>query len=111
MTCGAFVAAVTSSAAAPHASVALSCRVAGLPRASYYAWRARQAGYPGQAGRRAPSARARADGALVERIRAIHAESRGTYGSPRVHAALGKQGVRCSRKRAERLMRQEGLRG
>ncbi len=103
-----FVEAATSSGAvppAPPASVALSCRVVGLPRASYYAWRAQQEG------RRALSARARADGVLTERIRGIHQESHGTYGSPRVHAELGKQGVHCSRKRVERLMRQEGLRG
>ena len=89
----------------PHYPVALSCRVVGLPRASYYAWQARQAG------RRVPSARARADGLLAERIRAIHQESYGTYGRPRVHAELGNQGVRCGRKRVERLMRQHGLRG
>jgi putative transposase len=100
-----FVEAAVSSGALPHASVALSCRVVGLPRASFYAWRARREG------RRAPSERARSDGALTERIRAIHAESSGTYGSPRVHAALGTRGVRCGRKRVERLMRRQGLRG
>jgi putative transposase len=77
----------------------------GLPRASFYTWRA------GQAGRQAPSARARADGALTDRIRAIHQESHGTYGSPRVHAELREEGVRCGGKRVARLMRQAQLVG
>jgi putative transposase len=48
----------------------------------------------------------------VERIRRIHRESRGTYGTPRVHAELllG-QAIRCSRKRVARLMRLAGLVG
>ena len=97
MTCCAFVAGVTSAAVAPHYSVALSCRVVGLPRATYYAWRARQPG------RSVLSARARADNTLVARIRAIHQDSDGTYGSPRVHVELRAQGVGCGRKRVERL--------
>jgi putative transposase len=49
---------------------------------------------------------------LVKIIREIHAESRGSYGSPRVHAELrlGK-GMQVNRKRVERLMRDEGLQG
>ena len=45
-------------------------------------------------------------------IREIHAESRGSYGSPRVHAELrlGK-GMQVNRKRVERLMREAGLQG
>ena len=89
----------------PHFPVALSCRLVGLPRASFYTWRARQAG------RRAPSARARADGALTERIRTIHQASQGTYGSPRVHAELRGAGIRCGGKRVARLMRQGQLVG
>jgi putative transposase len=50
-------------------------------------------------------------GWLTERIRAIHRDSRGTYGSPRVHAELGRQGVRVGCKRVERLMRAAGLEG
>ena len=56
-------------------------RVLGVSRAGYYAWRARP-----------PSARARADAALTEQIRRIHARSRGTYGAPRVHAELRRAG-------------------
>jgi putative transposase len=80
--------------------VAMLCRVLGVSRAGYYAWRGR-----------APSARARADGALTRRIRQIHAGSRGPYGSPRVHAELRAAGVCCGRRRVARLMRAAGLVG
>lgn len=36
-------------------------------------------------------------------------KSRRTYGSPRVHAELAAEGVRCGRKRVECLMREDGL--
>ena len=67
--------------------------------AGYYEWRDR-----------APSARAVGDQALGEQIAAIHALSRGTQGSPRVHAELRLgRGLRCGRKRVARLMRSAGL--
>ena len=44
-------------------------------------------------------------------IHQIHAASRATYGSPRVHAKLRREGVRIGRKRVERVMRAAGLRG
>lgn len=80
--------------------VALMCRVLGVSRSGLYAWQ-----------RRAPSARAEFDDELGRRIRVSHETSRGTYGSPRVHRDLERQGVRVGRKRVERLMRREGLRG
>jgi putative transposase len=61
--------------------------------------------------RRPPSARAVADERLVEQIRAIHKRGRQTYGSPRVHADLRREGVRVGRKRVERLMRAAELSG
>ena len=78
----------------------LMCRVLEVARTGYYAWRARK-----------PSCRAQADTTLRVRIRAIHAQSRGRYGRPRIHRALQAQQVSCSPKRVARLMRLEGLRG
>ncbi len=75
------------------------CRVLGISRAGFYA-----------SGKRAASARAKRDEELCIQIRAVHQQSRRTYGSPRVHAELHAQGERCGRKRVARLMRQEGLR-
>ena len=49
------------------------------------------------------------DAYLTNTIVDIHRMSRGCYGSPRVHAELRLgEGVRCGRKRVERLMRQAG---
>jgi transposase InsO family protein len=83
---------------AGHAVVRL-CRLLGVSPSGYYAWK-----------KRAPSGRATANAALTERIRAVHARSRGTYGSPRVHAELRAAGP-VGRKRVARLMRQAGLAG
>ena len=47
----------------------------------------------------------------MQRIRHIHAESRRTYGSPRVYAELRDRGEHTSRKRIARLMKHVGLVG
>jgi putative transposase len=80
--------------------VATMCRVLGVSSSGYYAWLRRQA-----------SARQRADAELTERIQAIHAWSRGTYGAPRIHAELAAEGTRVGRKRVARLMQAAGLVG
>ncbi len=95
MSCFQFIA-----AEAGHHPVALSCRVLGVARAGFYAWRDRP-----------PSARARADAELTAVIHRLHAQSRGTYGAPRIHADLQGEGRRHGRKRVARLMRQADLRG
>jgi transposase InsO family protein len=59
----------------------------------------------------APSKRQRDDAELTEAIVAVHEESDGTYGAPRVHAELAERGRRHSRKRIARLMRAAGRRG
>lgn len=79
-------------------SIALMCRLLGVSRAGFYV-----------AQRRDLSQQARIDQRLQRDIGVIHHRSRGTYGSPRVHAELLAQGVRCGRKRVERLMRAAGL--
>ena len=76
------------------------CRVLGVSPSGYYAWRSRAA-----------AARSVSDAMLTERIREIHKYSRGTYGAPRIHAELKKQGWRVGRKRVARLMRAAGIFG
>jgi putative transposase len=51
------------------------------------------------------------DGELLELIESIHADSRATYGAPRVHAELAADGIHVGRKRVARLMRRAGLVG
>jgi len=57
------------------------------------------------------SGRAKENQRLLEKIHRIYDESRGVYGSPRVHAQLRREGETISRGRVERLMRQAGLVG
>jgi transposase InsO family protein len=58
---------------------------------------------------RAPSKRALENEALLLEIKKVHKNSRGTYGSPRVHAKLKSLGSPYSRTRVAKLMRKEGL--
>ena len=58
-----------------------------------------------------PSRRDQADAGLTREIQAVHQESKGRYGAPRVHAELRRQGHQHGRKRVARLMRQAGLVG
>jgi len=46
---------------------------------------------------------------LIRKIKEIHAESRGSYGSPRIFKKLAKSGVSCSKTKIERLMRQNEI--
>jgi transposase InsO family protein len=79
--------------------VTTMCRVLEVSKAGYYAWRARPL-----------CDRVREDRALRERIRQIHQQVNGRYGSPRVHQELRALGVRCGKHRVARLMRSSGLR-
>ena len=80
--------------------VAVLCRMLGVSKSGYYAWRGRPL-----------SERRRQDALLTEKIREIHSRSHETYGYPRVHAELRSLGIRCGRRRVARLMRAAGLRG
>ncbi|MEU9464651.1 IS3 family transposase [Streptomyces sp. NPDC048312] len=62
-------------------------------------------------GREGTCERRRWDAELTGRIRQVHDEPGGIYGSPRVHSVLKCEGVHASRKRVERLIRQAGLAG
>ena len=74
--------------------MAAMCRVLDLNPSGYYAWR-----------RRERAARDRENERLLERIKAIHAESRGLYGSPKILRKLRRGGERVNHKRVESLMR------
>lgn len=78
--------------------VAALCRLLGVSRQGYYAFAARK-----------PSARLEEERELRERLRTLHDDSRGTYGSPRLLAALKAEGKRVSKRRVERAMRSMGL--
>ena len=80
--------------------VSLMCRVLGASRSGFHAWL-----------RRWPSRRWVSDVRLLELIHEIHRESRGSYGSPRIHAELRARGIRVGRRRVERLMRRHSLSG
>jgi transposase InsO family protein len=58
-----------------------------------------------------PSDHDQQDAQLAAEIEAVHEESRGRYGAPRVHAELRRRGRRHGRKRVARLMRQAGIAG
>ncbi|MGE5594651.1 MAG: IS3 family transposase [Hyphomicrobiales bacterium] len=60
---------------------------------------------------RLPSVRTQQDAKLGGRVVAIHAASRGTYGAPRIHQQLRREGLRTARKRVARLMVSRGLAG
>jgi transposase InsO family protein len=74
------------------------CRVLEVTPSGYFAW-----------AKRPPSERSRRRSKLVTLIRAAHEESRRTYGSPRVHAALKRDGETCCENTVARLMRENGL--
>jgi putative transposase len=48
---------------------------------------------------------------LTEKIALIHRESTDTYGAPRIHFELRTLGLRCTRKRVARLMREASMFG
>ena len=81
-------------------SVKRACALLEVSRAAYYEQR-----------KHLPGRRALDDAELTERIKAIHAASKSTYGAPRIHAQLRREGICCARKRVARLMVRAGLAG
>ena len=79
--------------------VALLCRCLRVSRSGFYAWASR-----------GPSARVQHDARLIAQLRLVHADSRHTYGRPRLCRALRARGIRVGGNRVARLMRAAGLR-
>lgn len=74
------------------------CRVLGVSRSGYYAWRSRQ-----------PSVAEVRREELTEQVKQIHAQVKGRYGSPRVHAELLARGHDCCVNFVAKLMREAGI--
>jgi putative transposase len=75
--------------------VSLLCETLSVSVSGYYAWR-----------NRPMCQHQREDGHLCAHMQAAYHANRGVYGSPRVHAELQAQGIKCARKRVARLMRE-----
>ena len=81
-------------------NVASACALMEVSRSAFYGWHHHR-----------PGPRACANAKLTEAIIEIHAKSRATYGSPRITAALAREGEGVGRKRVARLMAAHGLAG
>jgi putative transposase len=79
--------------------VSRMCDTLSVSPQGFYAWRARPSSERQQ----------RRDTLLVE-IRAVHAEAKQRYGSPRIHAQLKAQGVGCCVNTVAKLMHDNGIR-
>ncbi len=80
--------------------VRMMCRCLKVSPSGYYGWRSRPL-----------SPRAKDSQRLAARIHALHAESDGVLGSPRIWEDLRYEGERCSLNRVARLMRVSGIQG
>ena len=80
--------------------VRMMCGLLRVSASGYYAWRTRP-----------ESSRTKSEHALMAKIRGVHQDSKGVYGSPRIHAELVARGLRVSRKRVAQLMRRAGVGG
>lgn len=83
-----------------HYPLAVLCEALSVSCSGYHQWR-----------RRKPSVRQQANDRLLEKIRAIHAGSRGTYGYPRVYQQLRREGFGASKERVRRLMQRHHIVG
>ena len=78
--------------------VAQLCSALGVSRSGYYAWRSRAAS----------AAETRRE-TLTEKVAEVHAQVKGRYGSPRIHAELVVQGTPCCENTVARVMREAGI--
>lgn len=76
----------------------LMCRVLGVSRSGFYAWKGRP-----------KSSRARANDRLMLEIRAVYAENKQRYGARKIRKELNESGISCGRNRVQKLMSEEDL--
>jgi putative transposase len=81
--------------------VSLSCEVLRVSASGYHEHRRRSS---------KPPPRRVGNDALLVHIRAVHAQSKGEYGWPRVWKQLLVQGIRVGKERVRKLMQQHGIR-
>ena len=74
------------------------CNILGIKRSSYYAWL-----------KRPPSERQLNDENLVKEIKRVHKESYGTYGARRIKAQLDSDGIKCSKNKVSKLMKENNI--
>lgn len=86
-----------------HYAIRRMARLLQVTKSGYYAWKKRR--------RSGPSKRARAQRNLDAQVQAVHADSDGVYGAPRVAAQLGRQGVSVDEKTVAASLRRQGLEG
>jgi putative transposase len=80
--------------------VQVLCELLEVARSGYYRWAS------------APtSQRQREDEEMADHIVQSHLESRGNYGAPRIMEDLKDKGVKTSKRRCARIMREHGIRG
>ena len=80
--------------------IQMLCELLEVSRSGYYRWEVA-----------APTARTKQDEELADHIVQAHAESRQTYGAPRVVEELQRRGVRTSKRRCARIMAEHGIHG
>jgi len=77
-----------------------TCKVLEVSRSGYYSWL-----------KRPEALRTQENKILIEQIKKIHKDSRGTYGVPRVQASLKNNGKSCGKERIRVLMKKAGISG
>ena len=83
-----------------HFPILMMCRLLKVSSSGYYEWRSRK-----------PSNRQIDNDRLLQKVVAIHDESDGVFGSPRIHEELQLEGETCSINRVARLMQANAIAG
>jgi transposase InsO family protein len=83
--------------------VSLACEVLGVSPSGYHQRKAREIADTSRPRRSISS------DALLVHIRAVHAETKGEYGWPRVWKELLARGIRVGKQRVQKLMKQHGI--